>query len=89
MHGRLPTPAPALVVPVARGRGQRLALGLEGHCFGAALAGGVDAAGLAVLRAQGWRVVVLAAERVLRGDPAFLTGHLEREFHLHLLDQVG
>jgi len=77
------------VVPVARGRGQRLALGLDGHRFGAALAGRVDAAGLAVLRAQGWRVVVLAADRVLRGDPVFLTGHLEREFHLHLLDQVG
>jgi hypothetical protein len=33
--------------------------------------------------------VVVPPERVLRADPVFVTGHLEREFHLHLLDQVG
>ena len=59
------------------------------HQFGAALTGRLTDADELALTTQGWRVVVLAADRVLRGDPAFLVGHLEREFHLHLLHQVG
>jgi hypothetical protein len=89
LHGRLPTPTPALQVGRPSAGGVRLALGLEVHRFGAVLAGRLSDAELAVLAAQGWRVVVLGAERVLRGDPTFLVSHLEREFHLHLLEQVG
>ncbi|RNM14562.1 type IV toxin-antitoxin system AbiEi family antitoxin domain-containing protein [Nocardioides pocheonensis] len=86
LHGRLPTPSPGLVV---RPGGTRLALGLEAHRFGALLTGGQGEPDLATLSALGWRIVVLGPDRVLRGDAALVTGHLEREFHLHLLDQVG
>jgi hypothetical protein len=84
LDGRLPTPSPGLVVA-----GHRLALGLPAHRFGAVLAGGLSDAALAALAAAGWRIVVVGAERVLRGDPTYVTGHLEREFHQHLLEQVG
>jgi len=84
LRGRLPTPTPGLRV-----HGVRLALGLDTHRFGAVIAGRQSDAEQAALSAQGWRVVVLGAERVLRGDPSYLIEHLEREFHLHLLDQVG
>ena len=87
LEGRLPTPSPGLLVPGPAGH--RLALGLPAHRFGAVLAGRLTDQAFVGLRAQGWRVVVLGPERVLAGDPAFLTGHLEREFHRHLLDQVG
>ncbi|HEX2895945.1 MAG TPA: type IV toxin-antitoxin system AbiEi family antitoxin domain-containing protein [Marmoricola sp.] len=87
LHGRLPTPTPGLPVP-GHG-GHRLALGLEGHRFGAVLAGRLPGAVLTALSAHGWRVVELGADRVLRADAALVTAHLEREFHLHLLDQVG
>jgi len=84
LRGRLPTPTPGLLV-----HGVRLALGLDTHRFGAVVAGPQSDAGLAALSAQGWRVVVLGGERVLRSDPTYLVEHLEREFHLHLLEQVG
>jgi hypothetical protein len=89
LGGRLPTPTPGLSVPRPGGGRTRLALGLPSHQFGAVLAGRVDDTDLVALTTQGWRVVPLAPQRVLRGDPAFLVGHLEREFHLHLLRQVG
>jgi hypothetical protein len=53
------------------------------------LAGRLPGAVLTALSAHGWRVVELGADRVLRADAALVTAHLEREFHLHLLDQVG
>ncbi len=84
LHSRLPTPTPGLHV-----QGVRLALGLDTHRFGAVIAGRRSDAEHAALTALGWRVVVLGAERVLRGDPTYLVEHLEREFHLHLLEQVG
>jgi hypothetical protein len=84
LHAQLPTPTPGLVVG-----GRRLSLGLELHRFGANLPGQLADADLTWLSRQGWRIVVLAPERALRSDPAFLIGHLEQEFHLHLLDQVG
>jgi hypothetical protein len=84
LRGRLPTPTPGLRV-----QGTRLALGLDTHRFGAVIAGRESDAEHAALSSLGWRVVVLGAERVLRGDPTYLVEHLEREFHLHLLDQVG
>ena len=87
LHGRLPTPTPGLSAP--RPGAHRLAIGLEAHRFGAVLAGRLSEVALAELVLHGWRVVVLGADRVLGGDPTFVTGHLEREFHLHLLDQVG
>jgi hypothetical protein len=89
LDGRLPTPTPGLVVARRDGSGVRLALGLEVHRFGAALAGQLGDPDLAALAALGWRVVVVGPDRVLQSDPAFLIGHLEREFHLHLLAQVG
>jgi hypothetical protein len=84
LQGPLPTPTPGL-----RARGVRLALGLDTHRFGAVLDGRLSEAQRTALPAQGWRVVVLPEQRVLHGDPAYLVEHLEREFHLHLLDQVG
>jgi hypothetical protein len=88
LEGRLPTPAPGLVVAGPVGP-LRLALGLEVHRFGVALAGRLRGADLAGLSALGWRAVVVTPERVMRSDPGLLVGHLEREFHLHLLAQVG
>jgi hypothetical protein len=88
LDGRLPTPAPGLVVRT-RGGSLRLALGLEVHRFGVVLAGRLSDPELAGLSLLGWRVVVVPPERVLRSDPAFLVGHLEREFHQHLLEQVS
>jgi hypothetical protein len=88
LDGRLPTPAPGLLVRSPGGR-VRLSVGLEVHRFGAVLAGRLSDAELRGLSTLGWRVVVLDPERVLRSDPVFLVGHLEREFHLHLLQQVG
>jgi hypothetical protein len=84
LHAQLPTPTPGL-----RADGLRLSLGLEVQRFGASLAGQLGDAELAGLSRQGWRVLVLTAERARRSDPAFLIGHLEQQFHLHLLDQVG
>jgi len=84
LDGRLPTPAPGLVVA-----GSRLALGLEVQRFGAALGGQLGDADLASLSDRGWHVVVIGHDRVLRSDPGLLVGHLEREFHLHLLEEVG
>jgi hypothetical protein len=89
LEGRLPTPTPGLVVPRPGGAAARLALGLEVHRFGAVLAGQLGDADLAALGSLGWRVVVLDRRRTLGTDPAYLVGHLEREFHLHLLAQVG
>jgi hypothetical protein len=86
LHGRLPTPSVGLMV---RPGGVRLALGLDAHRFGVVVAGDLREPDLATLPILGWRVVVLGPDRVLRGDSALVTGHLEREFHLHLLDQVG
>jgi len=88
LDGHLPTPTPGLVVAGPTGP-VRLALGLEVHRFGVVLAGRLRDADLAGLSALGWRAVVVTAERVMRSDPGLLVGHLEREFHLHLLDQVG
>ena len=63
-------------------------LGVERRQFGAVLAHQVSAADLVALEGAGWRVVVLAEERVLHTDPSIWTRHLEREFHQHLLAQV-
>ena len=66
----------------------RLSLGVEHRQFGAVLAHQVSAADLVALEGAGWRVVVLAEERVLQSDPTILGHHLEREFHQHLLAQA-
>ncbi len=81
---RLPTPTPALRVV-----GVRLVLGLPTHRFGVVLSG--PAADADVLRCArfGWRVLLLDRARVLASDPVYLIAHLEREFHQHLLSQVG
>lgn len=89
LGGRLPTPTPALSLPGPGTSRVRLALGLETHRFGAVLSGRLADPDFVALAAQAWRVVVLDASRVLRSPPESLVGHLEREFHRHLLDQVG
>lgn len=81
---RLPTPTPALRVA-----GLRLALGLPTHRFGVTLTGQAAAADVLRCARAGWRVLVLDRTRVLASDPVSLITHLEREFHLHLLSQVG
>lgn len=89
LHGRLPTPTPGLVVAGARSAPLRLSLGLGTQRFGAVLAGRLGDGDRAALAGLGWRVLVLGPDRMLASDPGLVTGHLEREFHLHLLAQVG
>lgn len=89
LHGRLPTPTPGLVVAGVRSGDFRLALGLESHRFGAVLTGRLGDQDRVALTRRGWRVLVLGPDRMFTSDPGLVTGHLEREFHLHLLAQVG
>lgn len=89
LAGRLPTPTPGLVLRGAGSGAARLALGLESHRFGAVLAGHLADPDRVALVAQGWSVAVLDPARVLHSAPEFVIGHLEREFHCHLLAQVG
>lgn len=84
---RVPTAIPAMTV-VASGRLVRLSIGTEHRRFGAVLAGHVDAEDLLALEAADWWIVVLPEKRVLEVDQATLTGHLQREFHQHLLAEV-
>jgi len=81
---RLPTPTPALRVA-----GMRLALGLPTHRLGVALTGHASDADVIRCAHAGWRVLLLDRARVLASDPVYLITHLEREFHQHLLTQVG
>ncbi len=81
---RLPTPTPAVRVA-----GVRLALGLPTHRFGVLLSGQVTDADVLRCSRRGWRVLLLDRARVLASDPVYLIAHLEREFHQHLLSQVG
>lgn len=80
----LPTPVPGLRVS-----GARLALALPSHRFGVVLAGVVAPVQLDAVRAAGWDVPVLDPARICRGDLRSTAGHLEREFHRHLLRQSG
>jgi hypothetical protein len=83
----LPTAVPGM--PVAAGpRLVRLSLAVERRQFGATLAHQVTAADLLCLEGAGWRVVVLAEERVLHSEPSIWVRHLQREFHQHLLAQA-
>lgn len=84
LDARLPTPCPGLLVA-----GARMALALPVHRFGAVLAGRAGAPARDEWRARGWRVLVLDPERVVSSDADLLGAHLEREFHQHLLSQVG
>ncbi len=81
---RLPTPTPALRVA-----GIRVALGLPTHRFAVVLTGDASAADVIRCAHAGWRVILLDRARVLSSDPVYLIAHLEREFHQHLLSQVG
>ncbi|MGH3412156.1 MAG: type IV toxin-antitoxin system AbiEi family antitoxin domain-containing protein [Marmoricola sp.] len=81
---RLPSPVPGLLLGDA---GLRLALGVPDQRFGV-LVGAVDADRLRAASLLGWRVVPLAGHRVLHSDPELVLGHVECEFHRHLLGQV-
>jgi len=80
LRARLPTPVPAMVV-----NGARLALALPVQRFAVSL-DPVPVFG--DWPAPGWRVLPLDRARVLSGDREYLSEHLEREFHQHLLAQV-
>lgn len=86
-RAELPTATPGLVV-AAGPRAVRLALGVEGRRFGAVLAHTVTAEDLLALEGAGWRVVVLARDRVLHSDHTVWVRHLEREWHQHLLAEL-
>jgi hypothetical protein len=86
-RAELPTATPGLVV-AAGPRAVRLALGVEGRRFGAVLAHTVTAEDLLALEGAGWRVVVLARDRVLHSDHTVWVSHLEREWHQHLLAEL-
>lgn len=81
----LPTPIPRL----ALGGELWLELAVPVRRFAVVLAGRLTDVELAALRSRGWRVVVLGEARVLSAEPALVIHHLEREYHQHLLDQVG
>lgn len=81
---RLPTPIPGFSYG-----GVRLALALPTHRFAVVLAGSLTERQQVALRARGWRVVVLRAGQVLAVEDQVLRTHLEREFHQHLLEEVG
>lgn len=83
LEAALPTPTPGLAVA-----GLRVALGVRAHRFGAALSGRLSAAELQRLASAGWRVTVVPERLVIDADPVFVAGHLEREFHAHLLEQL-
>ncbi len=84
LEARLPTPSPSVLVG-----GGRIALALPVHRFGVVIAGRVPEELRAGWSTRGWRVLALDGEQVLRTDAALVRAHLEREFHQHLLSQVG
>lgn len=84
LGAQLPTPAPGWTVA-----GVRVALALPVHRFGVVLSGDTAAEQRQAVRGAGWRLLVLDESRVRRSDPASAAGHLEREFHRHLLEQMG
>lgn len=84
LGAQLPTPAPGWKVA-----GVRLALALPVHRFAVVLSNAVSATDRDAVRQQGWTVVALEESRVRSSDPASAAGHLEREFHLHLLSQMS
>lgn len=84
LDAQLPTPIPGFGC-----RGERLTLALPTHRFAAVLAGSVSPGHLTALRASGWRVVELRPSQVLDAPERVLGTHLEREFHQHLLGEVG
>lgn len=90
---RLPTAVPGLGVATGTRR-VRLALGVDGRQFGAVVSGQVATGEVAqedlrALERLGWRVVVLEDHRLLHTDHDLWVRHLEREFHLQLLNQAG
>lgn len=84
LGAQLPTPAPGWRVG-----GVRLALALPVHRFGVVLVGESRPIHRDAIRRTGWTLVALDELRVRRSDPAAVAGHLEREFHRHLLEQMG
>lgn len=84
LAAQLPTPVPGWKVAEVR-----LSLALPVHRFGVVLSSQRGGADRARARQAGWTVLVLDELRVCRSDAASVGGHLEREFHRHLLGQMG
>jgi hypothetical protein len=84
LNAHLPTPTPAWSAA-----GTRFALALPVHRFGVVVAGETPAIQRLPAIAAGWRVVALDGTKILASDSAALGGHLEREFHRHLLNQMA
>lgn len=84
LEARLPTPVPRLALGA-----QWLELGVAVRRFGAVFSGRLTPGELARARIAGWSLVELDAARVLGSDPEAVSGHLEREYHRHLLRQAG
>lgn len=83
LDAQLPTPVPGWVVAEVR-----LSLALPVHRFGVVLRTQARSAEQLRARRAGWTVLVLDEVKVSHSDAASLGGHLEREFHRHLLGQM-
>ncbi|MCW2786592.1 MAG: hypothetical protein JWP74_3109 [Marmoricola sp.] len=84
LETRVPTPVPGL-----RFAGARLALSLPVHRFAVTITGTLTPAELTECTLLGWRVVQLDRQRLLASDPSSVSIHVEREYHRHLLHEVG
>lgn len=84
LGANLPTPTPGWEVS-----GVRVALALPVHRFAVVLSGETSPEQRKAVRGAGWTLLVLDELRVRRSDPASVAGHLEREFHSHLLEQMS
>lgn len=80
LNARMPTPVPGMVV-----NGARLTLALPVQRFAVSLD---PVSVFGDWPAPEWRVLGLDRGRVLAGDRDYLSEHLEREFHQHLLSTL-
>lgn len=82
----LPTPVPRLELALDAGP---VVLSLAAPIQRFAVALGETGMAHRALEWQGWRLVGLARQRVLGSDAVLVEDHLRREYHQHLLGQVG
>ena len=87
-EAQLPTPTPRLRLSCPGGW-VHLSLGLHDQRFGAVLTGQISGDQGDHLAERGWRILVLTEQHVVGADAVLLQEHLVREYHQHLLAQVG